>query len=178
MMATLLSSLCLHERHSLKYDSFENHRTLRMFPDRTVVMKGSILQTLCMWPSLIVSFSRPPHRTLHLHGMGRTDFPLWFADIQKAAGGKGNQLRDQQLSRHDIPIIVDSCVAFITQYGEGWGRRRGRPSSGGLIPPHFIIIIIISLYSFHLCLSPSDHWIPFCVVLHLVNDAELGIVHV
>uniref|UniRef100_A0A8C1WDW7 ArfGAP with RhoGAP domain, ankyrin repeat and PH domain 3 n=1 Tax=Cyprinus carpio TaxID=7962 RepID=A0A8C1WDW7_CYPCA len=55
-------------------------------------------------------------RTLHLQGMGRTDFSLWYADIQKAAGGKGNTLKDQQLSRNDIPIIVDSCIAFITQY--------------------------------------------------------------
>uniref|UniRef100_A0A3Q2CFG1 ArfGAP with RhoGAP domain, ankyrin repeat and PH domain 3 n=1 Tax=Cyprinodon variegatus TaxID=28743 RepID=A0A3Q2CFG1_CYPVA len=57
-------------------------------------------------------------RTLHLQGVGRTDFPLWYADIQRAAGGKGNALREQQMSRSDIPIIVDSCIAFITQYGE------------------------------------------------------------
>ncbi|XP_031442972.1 arf-GAP with Rho-GAP domain, ANK repeat and PH domain-containing protein 3 isoform X2 [Clupea harengus] len=79
-------------------------------------------------------------RTLHLHGMGRTDFPLWFADIQKAAGGKGNQLRDQQLSRHDIPIIVDSCVAFITQYGlghEGIYRKNGAKSRIKLLMEEF-----------------------------------------
>lgn len=51
--------------------------------------------------------------------MGRTDFSLWYSDIQRAAGGKGNTLREQQLSRNNIPIIVDSCIAFITQYGEG-----------------------------------------------------------
>lgn len=50
--------------------------------------------------------------------MGRTDFSLWYSDIQRAAGGKGNALKDQQLSRNDIPIIVDSCISFITQYGE------------------------------------------------------------
>uniref|UniRef100_A0A3Q3N3N9 ArfGAP with RhoGAP domain, ankyrin repeat and PH domain 3 n=1 Tax=Labrus bergylta TaxID=56723 RepID=A0A3Q3N3N9_9LABR len=55
-------------------------------------------------------------RTLHLQGVGRTDFSLWYSDIQRAAGGKGNTLREQQLSRNDIPIIVDSCIAFITQY--------------------------------------------------------------
>ena len=57
-------------------------------------------------------------RTVHLQGIGRTDFSLWYSDIQRAAGGKGNTLREQQLSRNDIPIIVDSCIAFITQYGE------------------------------------------------------------
>uniref|UniRef100_A0A8C9Y867 ArfGAP with RhoGAP domain, ankyrin repeat and PH domain 3 n=1 Tax=Sander lucioperca TaxID=283035 RepID=A0A8C9Y867_SANLU len=55
-------------------------------------------------------------RTLHLQGVGRTDFSLWYSDIQRASGGKGNSLRDQQLSRNDIPIIVDSCLSFITQY--------------------------------------------------------------
>lgn len=69
-------------------------------------------------------------RTLHLQGVGRTDFSLWYCDIQRAAGGKGNALREQQLSRNDIPIIVDSCISFITQYGEeapdlslGWQNR-------------------------------------------------------
>uniref|UniRef100_A0A665UHF8 ArfGAP with RhoGAP domain, ankyrin repeat and PH domain 3 n=1 Tax=Echeneis naucrates TaxID=173247 RepID=A0A665UHF8_ECHNA len=55
-------------------------------------------------------------RTLHLQGVGRSDFSLWYLDIQRAAGGKGNTLKEQQLSRNDIPIIVDSCINFITQY--------------------------------------------------------------
>lgn len=50
--------------------------------------------------------------------MCRSDFSLWLLDIRQAAGGKGNALREQQMSRNDIPIIVDSCIAFITQYGE------------------------------------------------------------
>uniref|UniRef100_M4AKQ6 ArfGAP with RhoGAP domain, ankyrin repeat and PH domain 3 n=1 Tax=Xiphophorus maculatus TaxID=8083 RepID=M4AKQ6_XIPMA len=56
-------------------------------------------------------------RTLHLQGVCRSDFSLWLLDIRQAAGGKGNALREQQMSRNDIPIIVDSCIAFITQYG-------------------------------------------------------------
>ncbi|XP_030621629.1 arf-GAP with Rho-GAP domain, ANK repeat and PH domain-containing protein 3 [Chanos chanos] len=79
-------------------------------------------------------------RTLHLQGMGRTDFSLWYADIQKAAGGRGNTLRDQQLSRNDIPIIVDSCIAFITQYGlghEGIYRKNGAKSRIKLLMEEF-----------------------------------------
>uniref|UniRef100_A0A9J8CG74 ArfGAP with RhoGAP domain, ankyrin repeat and PH domain 3 n=1 Tax=Cyprinus carpio carpio TaxID=630221 RepID=A0A9J8CG74_CYPCA len=79
-------------------------------------------------------------RTLHLQGMGRTDFSLWYADIQKAAGGKGNTLKDQQLSRNDIPIIVDSCIAFITQYGlghEGIYRKNGAKSRIKLLMEEF-----------------------------------------
>uniref|UniRef100_A0A8C9R0I7 ArfGAP with RhoGAP domain, ankyrin repeat and PH domain 3 n=1 Tax=Scleropages formosus TaxID=113540 RepID=A0A8C9R0I7_SCLFO len=79
-------------------------------------------------------------RTLYLQGMGRTDFSLWYADIQKAAGGKGNALKDQQLSRNDIPIIVDSCIAFITQYGlghEGIYRKNGAKSRIKLLMEDF-----------------------------------------
>uniref|UniRef100_A0A8B9T7L2 ArfGAP with RhoGAP domain, ankyrin repeat and PH domain 3 n=1 Tax=Anas platyrhynchos TaxID=8839 RepID=A0A8B9T7L2_ANAPL len=54
-------------------------------------------------------------RTFYLQGLSRADTAAWYADIQAAAGGRGNALRDQQLSRGDIPIIVDSCIAFITQ---------------------------------------------------------------
>ncbi|XP_041845520.1 arf-GAP with Rho-GAP domain, ANK repeat and PH domain-containing protein 3 isoform X2 [Melanotaenia boesemani] len=79
-------------------------------------------------------------RTLHLQGVGRTDFSLWFSDIQRAAGGKGNALREQQMSRNDIPIIVDSCIAFITQYGlghEGIYRKNGAKSRIRLLMEEF-----------------------------------------
>lgn len=93
--------------------------------------KGRWALTLDICDDLWIQARKPIHRniliemvcacvfrTLHLQGMGRTDFSLWHTDIQKAAGGKANTLKDQQLSRNDIPIIVDSCIAFITQYGE------------------------------------------------------------
>ncbi|XP_077429485.1 arf-GAP with Rho-GAP domain, ANK repeat and PH domain-containing protein 3 isoform X2 [Vanacampus margaritifer] len=79
-------------------------------------------------------------RTFHLQGVGRTDFRLWYSDIQRAGGGKGNALREQQLSRNDIPIIVDSCIAFITQYGlghEGIYRKNGAKSRIKLLMEHF-----------------------------------------
>ncbi|KAM9849609.1 arf-GAP with Rho-GAP domain, ANK repeat and PH domain-containing protein 3 [Aulostomus maculatus] len=79
-------------------------------------------------------------RTLHLQGVGRTDFSLWYSDIQRAAGGKGNTLREQQLSRNDIPIIVDSCISFITQYGlghEGIYRKNGAKSRIKLLMDEF-----------------------------------------
>ncbi|XP_029688014.1 arf-GAP with Rho-GAP domain, ANK repeat and PH domain-containing protein 3-like isoform X3 [Takifugu rubripes] len=79
-------------------------------------------------------------RTLHLQGVGRTDFSLWYCDIQRAAGGKGNALREQQLSRNDIPIIVDSCICFITQYGlghEGIYRKNGAKSRIKLLMDEF-----------------------------------------
>ncbi|NWU83734.1 ARAP3 protein, partial [Onychorhynchus coronatus] len=70
-------------------------------------------------------------RTFYLQGLSRVDLAAWYTDIQASAGGRGNALRDQQLSRGDIPIIVDSCIAFITQYGlrhEGIYRKNGAKS--------------------------------------------------
>nr|XP_030139852.3 arf-GAP with Rho-GAP domain, ANK repeat and PH domain-containing protein 3 isoform X2 [Taeniopygia guttata] len=70
-------------------------------------------------------------RTFYLQGLSRADSAAWYGDIQASAGGRGNALRDQQLSRGDIPIIVDSCIAFITQYGlrhEGIYRKNGAKS--------------------------------------------------
>ncbi|XP_061441954.1 arf-GAP with Rho-GAP domain, ANK repeat and PH domain-containing protein 3 isoform X2 [Rhineura floridana] len=70
-------------------------------------------------------------RTFCLRGASRLDFSTWCMAIQASAGGQGNALRDQQLSRSGIPIIVNSCIAFITQYGlqhEGIYRKNGAKS--------------------------------------------------
>ncbi|GCC38112.1 arf-GAP with Rho-GAP domain, ANK repeat and PH domain-containing protein 3 isoform X1 [Chiloscyllium punctatum] len=79
-------------------------------------------------------------RTLYLHGVTRLDYSVWCGDIQRAAGSRGNALSDQQLSRNDIPIIVDSCIAFITQYGlrhEGIYRKNGAKSRIKLLMDEF-----------------------------------------
>lgn len=79
-------------------------------------------------------------RTLYLQGITRADFLAWSLDIQAAACSSGNMLRDQQLSRNDIPIIVDSCIAFLTQYGlrhEGIYRKNGAKSRIKLLMDEF-----------------------------------------
>ncbi|NWX82372.1 ARAP2 protein, partial [Nothoprocta pentlandii] len=58
-------------------------------------------------------------RTLFIHGHTKLDFMVWYTAIEKAAGTDGNALQDQQLSKNDVPIIVNSCIAFVTQYGLG-----------------------------------------------------------
>uniref|UniRef100_A0A8C3M6U0 Uncharacterized protein n=1 Tax=Geospiza parvula TaxID=87175 RepID=A0A8C3M6U0_GEOPR len=58
-------------------------------------------------------------RTLYIHGHTKQDFMVWYTAIEKAAGTDGNALQDQQLSKNDVPIIVNSCIAFVTQYGLG-----------------------------------------------------------
>ncbi|XP_044895724.1 arf-GAP with Rho-GAP domain, ANK repeat and PH domain-containing protein 3 isoform X3 [Felis catus] len=55
-------------------------------------------------------------RTLYLQGEGRLDFSAWTTAIEGAAGGGGTGLQEQQMSRGDIPIIVDACISFVTQH--------------------------------------------------------------
>nr|KAF6347776.1 ArfGAP with RhoGAP domain, ankyrin repeat and PH domain 3 [Myotis myotis] len=67
-------------------------------------------------------------RTLYLQGEGRLDFSAWNVAIGGAAGGGGTGLQEQQMSRGDIPIIVDACISFVTQHGlrlEGVYRKGG-----------------------------------------------------
>ncbi|XP_041435351.1 arf-GAP with Rho-GAP domain, ANK repeat and PH domain-containing protein 2 isoform X2 [Xenopus laevis] len=70
-------------------------------------------------------------RTFYIHGHTMLDFTVWHLAIEKAAGTDGNALQDQQLSKNNIPIIVNSCIAFVTQYGLGSKSlylKNGNPS--------------------------------------------------
>uniref|UniRef100_A0A8C2CMX0 ArfGAP with RhoGAP domain, ankyrin repeat and PH domain 2 n=1 Tax=Cyprinus carpio TaxID=7962 RepID=A0A8C2CMX0_CYPCA len=69
-------------------------------------------------------------RTVYIHGITKQDFALWHSSIQLAAGTDGMALCNQQLNKNDVPIIVDSCIAFVTQYGlcyEGIYQKNGDP---------------------------------------------------
>lgn len=57
-------------------------------------------------------------RTLYLEGERKLDFAGWCAAIQTAGGCGGDTLSQQQLTETDIPIIVHSCISYITQCGE------------------------------------------------------------
>ncbi|XP_052002385.1 arf-GAP with Rho-GAP domain, ANK repeat and PH domain-containing protein 2-like isoform X1 [Xyrauchen texanus] len=56
-------------------------------------------------------------RTIYVHGITKQDFTLWHSAIQLAAKTDGTALGNQQMKKNDVPIIVDSCIAFVTQYG-------------------------------------------------------------
>ncbi|XP_037685477.1 arf-GAP with Rho-GAP domain, ANK repeat and PH domain-containing protein 2 isoform X2 [Choloepus didactylus] len=85
-------------------------RRLQELTVSTVVQNGEKMDVL-----LLVEKGR----TLYIHGHTKLDFTVWHSAIEKAAGTDGNALQDQQLSKNDVPIIVNSCIAFVTQYGLG-----------------------------------------------------------
>uniref|UniRef100_A0A8C2JRY4 ArfGAP with RhoGAP domain, ankyrin repeat and PH domain 1 n=1 Tax=Cyprinus carpio TaxID=7962 RepID=A0A8C2JRY4_CYPCA len=67
-------------------------------------------------------------RTLYIEGERKLDFQGWAAAIQRAAGSTGDTLSQQQLTEADIPVIVERCIHFTTQYGltsEGIYRKSG-----------------------------------------------------
>ncbi|CAM4528302.1 unnamed protein product [Leuciscus chuanchicus] len=69
-------------------------------------------------------------RTVYIHGITKQDFALWYSSIQLAARTDGMGLGNQQMNKNDVPIIVDSCIAFVTQYGlcyEGIYQKNGDP---------------------------------------------------
>ncbi|XP_048219954.1 arf-GAP with Rho-GAP domain, ANK repeat and PH domain-containing protein 2 isoform X2 [Perognathus longimembris pacificus] len=97
-------------------------RRLQELTISTVVQNGEKLDVL-----LLVEKGR----TLYIHGHSKLDFTVWRTAIEKAAGTDGNALQDQQLSKNDVPIIVNSCIAFVTQYGLGCKyiyQKNGDPS--------------------------------------------------
>ncbi|XP_029445527.1 arf-GAP with Rho-GAP domain, ANK repeat and PH domain-containing protein 2 isoform X2 [Rhinatrema bivittatum] len=104
-------------------DDFINLRRLQELTISTVVQNGDKINVL-----LLVEKGR----TLYIHGHTKLDFLAWYTAIEKAASTTGNTLQDQQLSKNDVPIIVCSCIAFITQYGLGCKfiyLKSGNPSS-------------------------------------------------
>ncbi|NXN15618.1 ARAP1 protein, partial [Indicator maculatus] len=98
------------------------------------------LQELCDTPGVLVGFwggggpcTEVPlaGRTLYIQGERKLDFLGWVQAIQKAAGGSGDSLSEQQLTEADVPLLVDRCIDFITQCGltsEGIYRKSGQNS--------------------------------------------------
>ncbi|XP_062300381.1 LOW QUALITY PROTEIN: arf-GAP with Rho-GAP domain, ANK repeat and PH domain-containing protein 2 [Scomber scombrus] len=79
-------------------------------------------------------------RTVYIHGFNKMDFVLWHSAITLAAGTDGRALSNQQLTKNGVPIIVDSCIAFVTQYGlcqEGVYQRPGDSGRVALLLEEF-----------------------------------------
>nr|XP_033803577.1 arf-GAP with Rho-GAP domain, ANK repeat and PH domain-containing protein 2 isoform X2 [Geotrypetes seraphini]XP_033803587.1 arf-GAP with Rho-GAP domain, ANK repeat and PH domain-containing protein 2 isoform X2 [Geotrypetes seraphini]XP_033803596.1 arf-GAP with Rho-GAP domain, ANK repeat and PH domain-containing protein 2 isoform X2 [Geotrypetes seraphini]XP_033803606.1 arf-GAP with Rho-GAP domain, ANK repeat and PH domain-containing protein 2 isoform X2 [Geotrypetes seraphini]XP_033803615.1 len=88
-----------------------NLRRLQELTISTMVQNGGKIDVL-----LLVEKGR----TFYIHGHTQLDFLAWSTAVEKAAGTTGDALQDQQLGKNDVPIIVNSCIEFITQYGLGY----------------------------------------------------------
>lgn len=79
---------------------------------------GIWLMDIMSWDSLLIMILCIFNRTVYIHGFNKMDFTLWHSAITLAAGTDGKALSEQQLTKNGVPIIVDSCIAFVTQYGK------------------------------------------------------------
>ncbi|XP_076402436.1 arf-GAP with Rho-GAP domain, ANK repeat and PH domain-containing protein 2 isoform X2 [Peromyscus maniculatus bairdii] len=104
------SSLCFCLQTQEAQEERMHLRRLQELTISTMIQNGEKLDVL-----LLVEKGR----TLYIHGHTKLDFTVWHTAIEKAAGTDGNALQDQQLCKNDVPIIVNSCIAFVTQYGLG-----------------------------------------------------------
>lgn len=81
------------------------------------------LSLTCSWTSVFLlkgfpKFSPILFRTLYIEGERKLDFAGWCAAIRSAGRSGGDTLSQQQLTETDIPVIVHSCIGYITQCGE------------------------------------------------------------
>ncbi len=70
---------------------------------------------MCMCMCVFLFFK---YRTVYIHGIKQEDFATWHSSIQLGSWTDGMALGNQQMNKNDVPIIVDSCIAFVTQYGK------------------------------------------------------------
>ncbi|XP_018590221.1 arf-GAP with Rho-GAP domain, ANK repeat and PH domain-containing protein 1-like isoform X2 [Scleropages formosus] len=81
-------------------------------------------------------------RTLLIESQLKLNFLGWAQDIQQASGSWGNTLAQQQLTGTDIPIIVERCIDFITQFGlksVGIYRKNGVSSKIANLLENFLV---------------------------------------
>ncbi|XP_047524117.1 arf-GAP with Rho-GAP domain, ANK repeat and PH domain-containing protein 2 [Pieris napi] len=72
-----------------------------------------------------------PHATVYLRFQHEKDLKSWRYMIKLAAHNNGAYLHHQQLTKDDVPAIVDKCISFIYAHGslsEGIYRRAGSSS--------------------------------------------------
>ncbi|CAH0546516.1 unnamed protein product [Brassicogethes aeneus] len=73
-----------------------------------------------------------PHMVLYLRMWTQRETKVWCHIIKLAASNNGADLEEQQLSKNNIPVIVETCINFIYLHGsmtEGIYRKPGVNSS-------------------------------------------------
>uniref|UniRef100_A0A182QF15 Rho-GAP domain-containing protein n=1 Tax=Anopheles farauti TaxID=69004 RepID=A0A182QF15_9DIPT len=70
----------------------------------------------------------PPYTTLYFVMGSPRETQIWHKVIRQAAHANGTTLHSQQLTRGDVPVLIDKCVNFIYAHGsmsEGIYRKSG-----------------------------------------------------
>ncbi|XP_035910362.1 uncharacterized protein LOC118511409 [Anopheles stephensi] len=81
-------------------------------------------------PSLFIDC--PPYTTLYFVMGSPRETQIWHKVIRQVAHKNGPTLHSQQLTRGDVPVLIDKCINFIYAHGsmsEGIYRKSGSQSS-------------------------------------------------
>lgn len=74
----------------------------------------------------------PPYTTLYLIMDSPKETKMWKAIVKDAAHSNGATLKQQQLTKDNVPVLIDKCINFIYAYGsmtEGIYRKVGSSSN-------------------------------------------------
>nr|XP_040224826.2 uncharacterized protein LOC120950661 [Anopheles coluzzii]XP_040224835.2 uncharacterized protein LOC120950661 [Anopheles coluzzii]XP_040224845.2 uncharacterized protein LOC120950661 [Anopheles coluzzii]XP_040224853.2 uncharacterized protein LOC120950661 [Anopheles coluzzii] len=81
-------------------------------------------------PSLFIDC--PPYTTLYFVMGSPRETHIWLKVIRQVAHKNGPTLHSQQLTRGDVPVLIDKCINFIYAHGsmsEGIYRKSGSQSA-------------------------------------------------
>ncbi|XP_049284486.1 uncharacterized protein LOC125764336 [Anopheles funestus] len=81
-------------------------------------------------PSLFIDC--PPYTTLYFVMGSPRETQIWHKVIRQVAHKNGTTLHGQQLTRGDVPVLIDKCINFIYAHGsmsEGIYRKSGSQSA-------------------------------------------------
>ncbi|XP_058831126.1 uncharacterized protein LOC131689818 isoform X2 [Topomyia yanbarensis] len=80
-------------------------------------------------PSLFIDC--PPYATLYFIMSSPRETQIWRKIMKDMAHKNGTSLHSQQLTRNDVPVLIDKCINFIYAHGsmsEGIYRKSGSSS--------------------------------------------------
>ncbi|XP_058445172.1 uncharacterized protein LOC131426451 [Malaya genurostris] len=80
-------------------------------------------------PSLFIDC--PPYATLYFIMSSPRETQIWRKLLKDTAHKNGTSLHSQQLTRNDVPVLIDKCINFIYAHGsmsEGIYRKSGSAS--------------------------------------------------
>ncbi|XP_065084942.1 uncharacterized protein RhoGAP15B isoform X2 [Ochlerotatus camptorhynchus] len=80
-------------------------------------------------PSLFIDC--PPYATLYFIMASPRESQIWKKIIKDTAHKNGTSIHSQQLTKHDVPVMIDKCINFIYAHGsmsEGIYRKSGSSS--------------------------------------------------
>nr|XP_019552235.2 uncharacterized protein LOC109422056 [Aedes albopictus] len=80
-------------------------------------------------PSLFIDC--PPYATLYFIMASPRETQIWKKIIKDTAHKNGSSLHSQQLTKNDVPVLIDKCINFIYAHGsmsEGIYRKSGSAS--------------------------------------------------